>query len=222
MRTARTSHRVHPIPYLTSPPSPFFSFSSDDDDDTGYLRKCEVGHVVPVSHVVSSLLTNKTGECPLSATSLFVRLVTVVVNWLACGRMPLSLQCWHHVRTRAFSSSSLLVFHPSLSPLRLPPKSRTRLQHPHVRARTHKLVSSLFNFFCLSVECTVLDLSNHGLGFGGATALAAALDDNETLVEIRLSGNSIGNQGGIAVARALAANDSVRTLDISRFAAPTG
>jgi Ran GTPase-activating protein (RanGAP) involved in mRNA processing and transport len=67
----------------------------------------------------------------------------------------------------------------------------------------------------------VLDLSNHGLGIGGAAALAAALEDNDTLVEIRLPGNSMGNHGGIAVARAFASNTSARTLDLSRFAAPT-
>ena len=70
---------------------------------------------------------------------------------------------------------------------------------------------------CHRAGCTVLDLSNHGLGIGGTAALAAVLEENDTLVEVHLGGNSVGNHGASAVARALAENSSVRMLDLSGY-----
>jgi len=64
-------------------------------------------------------------------------------------------------------------------------------------------------------DCTTLELSNHGLGYGGAVALAKALEDNEVLTKIVLLGNTIGNQGGAALAAVLAKNTTVETLDLS-------
>ncbi|KAL7462609.1 hypothetical protein ACHAXS_002991 [Conticribra weissflogii] len=79
---------------------------------------------------------------------------------------------------------------------------------------------SCFHFYyprtVLAWNCFVktLDLSRNDLGPDGASALAAALEQNMTVTSIKLNGNSLGDQGAIAISKCLRDNISITSIEL--------
>ena len=62
---------------------------------------------------------------------------------------------------------------------------------------------------------TELDMSGNGLGDDEALALADLLDDNHTLVRVNVSRNEIGSQGAYALGMALENNSMIESFDLA-------
>lgn len=65
---------------------------------------------------------------------------------------------------------------------------------------------------------TDIDLSENTLGVKGAKALSAMLQENTTLVTLKLSGNELNDQAAKYLADALLTNNKLESLDLSHNA----
>lgn len=79
-----------------------------------------------------------------------------------------------------------------------------------------KVLSGLLSSTTLAMTC--LKLNNNRIGIEGATAIAFALKENQSLLELHLKDNLIDNlidnQGGVAIGEALAINKTLTYLDL--------
>eukprot|EP01006_Ploeotia_vitrea_P025629 TRINITY_DN58534_c0_g1_i1.p1 TRINITY_DN58534_c0_g1~~TRINITY_DN58534_c0_g1_i1.p1 ORF type:complete len:330 (-),score=148.08 TRINITY_DN58534_c0_g1_i1:80-1069(-) len=80
--------------------------------------------------------------------------------------------------------------------------------------RSEGAMQSLVEALQKNTCVTSLSVVHCGLDDALATQLAEVVRSTQTLVEVDLSRNKIGNEGASALAKALAENESVRTLDL--------
>ena len=64
-------------------------------------------------------------------------------------------------------------------------------------------------------DCSEIDLEHIGLGVRGAAVLGAALESNELIARLYLSGNRIGAEGARLLATALSKNRALKELYLS-------
>eukprot|EP00808_Paulinella_micropora_P012274 g35850.t1 len=66
--------------------------------------------------------------------------------------------------------------------------------------------------FVAKYEGKSLDLSNQNLGAVGASAVAKGLQENKTVIELRMGANKIGLAGAEAIANMLKVNEALQVL----------
>ncbi|XP_070181522.1 leucine-rich repeat-containing protein 74A-like isoform X2 [Littorina saxatilis] len=67
-----------------------------------------------------------------------------------------------------------------------------------------------------AVAISLLDISDNNLGREGAKVLAKAIEDNDSLQEIRAAGNKFDDKTGEYFAEAIKVNTQIKQLDLSR------